>query len=53
MGRMVVTALVAAGMIGALIQSGHLGSGVVLEREGWVVVGGYGAVMAVLAAFVC
>jgi hypothetical protein len=48
-GRMTVSFLVALGVFGALVQSGIIGSGVLLEKEGAMCVAIYGGVMSVVA----
>jgi hypothetical protein len=48
-GRMTVSFLVALGVFGALVQSGIIGSGVLLEKEGAICVAIYGGVMSVVA----
>ncbi|KAI9052638.1 hypothetical protein LZ554_003977 [Drepanopeziza brunnea f. sp. 'monogermtubi'] len=51
-GRVTVAALVAVFMVGALVQSGIVDRGWMLEREGWSCVGCYLGVMLVLAGVV-
>jgi hypothetical protein len=48
-GRMTVTFLVALGVFGALVQSGIVGSWVLLHKEGAMCAAIYGGVMAVVA----
>jgi hypothetical protein len=48
-GRLTVTALVASGVIGALVQSGILGRGALFGKESITCAGIYGGVMIVIA----
>jgi hypothetical protein len=48
-GRITVSFLVALGVFGALVQSGIIGSGVLLEKEGAMCAAIYGGVMSIVA----